>query len=111
MRALFVAVALSVSMVAPAFAHPDHDEFEAENPRLLAMNSATYVVGRMVERNAIPGSWRDIHPDSALLRQRNGAMEWVVTFQNPAIANAAERTLYVMVTQQGVYIAANYTGQ
>lgn len=111
MRALFVAVALSVSMLAPAFAHPDHDMYEQENPRLLAMNSATYVVGRMVERNAIPASWRDIQPNSALLRQRNGAMEWVVTFENPAITNAAERTLYVMLTQQGVYIAANYTGQ
>lgn len=111
MRKLLLAIALATSAVSPAFAHPDHDMYEQENPRLLAVNSASYVVERMVERNAIPASWRDIQPNSALLRQRNGAMEWVVTFENPAITNTSERTLYVMLTQAGVYIAANYTGE
>ena len=111
MRKLFVAVALALVSVTPAQAHPDHDMYEQENPRLLALNSASYVVERMVERNAIPASWRDIQPNSALLRQRNGAMEWVVTFENPAITDVSERRLYVMLTQAGVYIAANYTGQ
>lgn len=111
MKTLFLAIALSLSITAPAIAHPEHDMVEEENPRLLALNSASYVVGRMVERNAIPASWRNIEPTSALLRQRNGADEWVVTFQNDAIADPAERTLYVMLTYGGVYIAANYTGQ
>lgn len=111
MKKLFVAVALALASASPAYAHPDHDMYEQENPRLLALHSASYVVDRMVERNAIPASWRDIEPNSAFLRQRNGATEWVVTFENPAITNAAERTLYVMLTQTGVYIAANYTGR
>lgn len=111
MRALLLAFGLAFSVAAPAFAHPDHDMFEAENPRLLALGSATYVVERMVQRSAIPESWANIEPTSAVLRQRNGADEWVVTFQNDAIANPAERTLYVMLTYSGVYIAANYTGQ
>jgi hypothetical protein len=110
-RKLFVALAAAMSVAAPATAHPDHDMYEQENPRLLALNSASYVVERMVERNAVPASWRDIEPTSAVLRQRNNATEWVVTFQNDAITNPAERTLYVMLTQSGVYIAANYTGQ
>ena len=111
MRYLFLALALSFAAAAPAVAHPDHDMYEQENPRLLALNSASYVVERMVERNAVPASWRDIEPTSAVLRQRNNATEWVVTFQNDAISDPAERTLYVMLTQSGVYIAANYTGQ
>ncbi len=111
MRTLFLAIALTFSIAAPALAHPEHDMVEEESPRLLALNSATYVVGRMVERNAIPASWANVEPTSALLRQRNGADEWVVTFQNNGIANPAERTLYVMLTYSGVYIAANYTGQ
>jgi hypothetical protein len=111
MKKLFVAIAFAFAAATPAYAHPDHDMYEQENARLLALNSASYVVERMVERNAIPASWRDVQPSSAFLRQRNGAMEWLVTFENPAIANSAERTLYVMLTQTGVYIAANYTGQ
>lgn len=111
MKKLFAAVALALAAASPAHAHPDHDMYEQENPRLLALHSASYVVDRMVERHAIPASWRGIEPDSAFLRQRSGSVEWVVTFQNPAITNAAERTLYVMLTQTGVYIAANYTGQ
>lgn len=111
MRHLLLALALTFAAATPAVAHPDHDMYEQENPRLLALNSASYVVERMVERNAIPASWRDIEPNSAVLRQRNNAIEWVVTFENSAIANPAERTLYVMLTQSGVYIAANYTGQ
>ena len=110
MRHLLLALALTFAAAAPAFAHPDHDMYEQENPRLLALKSASYVVERMVERNAIPASWRDIEPNNAVLRQRNNATEWVVTFENSAIANPAERTLYVMLTQSGVYIAANYTG-
>lgn len=111
MRRLFLALALAFCASAPAFAHPDHDMYQEENPRLTALHSATYVVERMVERNAIPASWRDIEPNSAMLRERNGATEWVVRFQNDAIANPAERTLYVMLTHQGVFLAANYTGQ
>lgn len=111
MKTLCLAMTLIFSIAAPALAHPEHDMVEEENPRLLALNSATYVVGRMIERNAIPASWGNIEPTSALLRQRNGVDEWVVTFQNNAIANPAERTLYVMLTYGGVYIAANYTGE
>ena len=110
-RSVFLALALAFSASAPAFAHPGHDMYEEENPRLMALNSASHVVERMVERNAIPASWRGIEPDYAALRDRNGSMEWVVRFQNDAIANPAERTLYVMLTQHGVFIAANYTGQ
>lgn len=110
-KALFLAIALTFSAASSAFAHPEHDMVEEENPRLLALHSASYVVGRMIERNAIPASWANIEPTSALLRQRNGADEWVVTFQNNAIADPAQRTLYVMLTYSGVYIAANYTGQ
>lgn len=111
MRQIFLALALVFAAATPVIAHPDHDMYEQENPRLLAVNSASYVVERMIERHAIPASWRDVEPSSALLRQRNGATEWLVTFQNNAITDPAERTLYVMLTQSGVYIAANYTGQ
>jgi hypothetical protein len=111
MRGLLLALAVTFAAATPAGAHPDHDMYMQENPRLMALGSASYVVEQMVEREAIPESWRGIEPSSALLRQRNGATEWVVTFRNEAIANPNQRTLYVMLTQTGVYIAANYTGE
>jgi hypothetical protein len=111
MRVLFAAVALALSAMSPAYAHPDHDMFQSENPRLMAVTSAMSVVDRLVERGAVDASWRGREPISANLRQRNDATEWVVAFRNDAIANPDQRTLYVMLTQGGVYLAANYSGE
>jgi hypothetical protein len=85
--------------------------YETENPRLMAVTSAMYVVERLVDRGVVDPSWRGIEPSNANLRQRNGATEWLVTFRNDAIANEEQRTLYVMLTQGGVYLAANYSGE
>ncbi len=111
MRSIFLAVALACASVAPAFAHPDHDEFVAEDPRAVAVTSATDVKGRLIERGAIPASWRGIEASGATLRQRGGANEWVVTFRNDAVTDPTQRVLYVMLSYSGVYIAANFTGE
>lgn len=99
-------------MFAPplAAAHPGHGLEMEMSPRELALSSAVYVVDTMVSRGAIDPSWREIEPSEALLRQRDGAPEWVVTFRNPGVRDPAHRTLYVMLSQTGEYIAANYTG-
>lgn len=111
MKHLLVAIALSFAAVSPAFAHPDHDMIEMESPREVALTSAVDVKARLIERGAIPASWRDVAASNATLRQRNGADEWVVTFRNDAVTNPAERVLYVVLSYTGVYIAANFTGQ
>jgi hypothetical protein len=110
-RHIALALALALTAAPAATAHPDHDMYETENPRQIALTSASYVVGRMVERGAIEPSWRQIAPSNAVLRQRNGANEWVVTFRNDAITNEDERTLYVMLSYTGVFLAANYSGE
>ncbi|MEQ1708194.1 MAG: DUF6488 family protein [Terricaulis sp.] len=111
MRIFLSALALAFAAVGPAYAHPEHDMYGTENPRLMAVTSAMSVVDRLVERGAVEASWRGREPVSANLRQRNDATEWVVTFQNDAIRNLEQRTLYVMLTQGGVYLAANYSGE
>ncbi len=111
MRPLLSALALTLAVIGPAYAHPEHDMYETENPRLVAVTSAMAVVDRLVERGTVNASWRGREPVSANLRQRNGATEWVVAFQNDAITNPEQRTLYVMLSQGGVYLAANYSGE
>ncbi len=111
MRHLLIAVALACASATPAFAHPDHDEFVVDDPRGVAIESATDVKGRLIERGAIPASWGAIEANGATVRQRGGANEWVVTFRNDAVADPSQRVLYVMLSYSGVYIAANFTGE
>jgi hypothetical protein len=109
-KQLVLAIAFATASAAPVFAHPDHDMVEPENPRQVALTSADHIVDRLIERGAVDASWGTVQPSDALLRQRNGANEWVVTFRNDAMANPDQRVLYVMLSYSGVYLAANYTG-
>jgi hypothetical protein len=107
-----LALVLAFALIAfPAAAHPGHDMDAELSPRQLANSSAMYTVNTMVARGILDESWRGAEPVSLELRDRNRASEWVATFRNNAIANPAQRTLYVIMTPMGEYIAANYTGQ
>ncbi len=110
-RIALLALALLLAAPVSAIAHPEDEMFVQRNPQLMAASSADYVVETMITRGVIEASWRNLSPGSVVQRQRNGATEWVVTYRNDAIANPAQRTLYVMLTPAGDYIAANYTGQ
>ncbi len=110
MKRFALALMLACGAAAPAGAHPDHDMYEMENPRLLVVSSAQYVVGTMVDRQILDQSWQNIQASSARLREREGLMEWVVIFRNDAAQDPAQRVLYVMVSPTGQYLAANYTG-
>ncbi len=111
LRVLAMGLAVALVAAAPASAHPGHGLESEMTSRELAVSSATYVVQTMVERGVLDQSWRNIEPSNAQLRDRAGNTEWLVTFRNAAVAEPAHRTLYVILTPMGEYIAANYMGQ
>ncbi|MEQ1491244.1 MAG: DUF6488 family protein [Terricaulis sp.] len=110
-RSVLLAFGIVVTSASPALAHPGHGLDDHMSPREIALSSAQYTVQTMVARQILEPSWRDIQPSSAMLRDRNGATEWLIEFRNDAVADATHRRLYVMLTPLGEYIAANYTGQ
>lgn len=111
LRSLAIGFSIAMMAAAPAGAHPGHGLESEMTPRELAVSSANYVVQTMIERGVLDQSWRNIAPSNAQLRDRAGNTEWLVTFRNAGVADPAHRTLYVILTPMGEYIAANYTGQ
>jgi len=110
LRNALVSLLLILASAPAAMAHPGHGLETEMTPRELALSTATYVVETMISRGAIEPSWRGIEPSAAQLRERGGSTEWIVSFENAAVRDATHRTLFVMLTQTGEYIAANYTG-
>jgi hypothetical protein len=102
--AAFAAVGFSVA--APAIAHPDHEE--ARPQRRPIGELARESVVRLVTQAKLPATWTRARVVGTNARQKNGAQQFVVTFQNDAERNRARRTLYVLMTPTGDFISANY---
>jgi uncharacterized cupredoxin-like copper-binding protein len=113
LRILATAAILAVVAPAiPAFAHPGgHGEETVTISRANAEAKAKTIVETMISRGLLEASWKGLNPSSADLREgASGGLEWVVTFKNPAAKVAAKRTLYVFLSNDGIYLAANHTG-
>lgn len=109
-RALIVALALGAA--APAVAHP-----EGHGPQVMTVDKsvaearAKSVVRTLIDRDTVEASWATINPTSAQLRAGRDGLEWVVLFENPKVRDPAKRKLYVFLTADGGYLAANHTGR
>jgi hypothetical protein len=88
----------------PAHSHSAVDRTQAEA-------HAQQIMLRMITRGIVEGSWRNVPPETAEIRQYATSSEWVVTFRNNEVADPAKRVIYVFLTQTGDYVAANYTGR
>ncbi|VAW45931.1 hypothetical protein MNBD_GAMMA04-1864 [hydrothermal vent metagenome] len=71
---------------------------------------ATEIIHSLIEKNKIDPSWATISANSAEKKSFDNRMEWVVIFNNPKITDMDKQKLYVFLTLNGEYIAANYTG-
>ena len=114
-RILPLAAALAIGLVAPAWpvlAHPGHDEETVTIPKANAEAKAKTIRDTMIARDLLEPSWRGLAPTSADLREGDsGGLEWVVTFRNPAAKDPAKRALYIFLSNDGIYLAANHTGK
>lgn len=103
--ALAAFAALGLGVAAPAVAHPDHESRPQRRPiGELARES----VVRLVTQAKLPATWTRARVVGTNARQKNGAQQLVVTFQNDAERNRSRRTLYVLMTPTGDFISANY---
>ena len=92
----------------PAVAHP-HDE--APIGAREAADIAREMITELVALKTVTASWASALPLEHKLQQRNGERAWVLTFLNPASDKEEERVLYIFLTTNGEFIAANHTGQ
>jgi len=108
-QAIAAGLATLVLTSTPLLAHPGHgNEISAE----AATKRASIEVDRLVEEGKLEKSWAlQRKPGGAQMRAAGEDQEWVVTFDNSAAVDAAKRKLYVFLTANGDYVAANFSGK
>lgn len=105
---------LSLIVSAPTFAGAGHDHGGHSHEPVSqdkAIEAATEAVGKLVEKGKIDASWKAVKATGAEKKQFNKAVEWVVTFNNPAAPDKAKQNLYVFISLTGSYITANFSGK
>ena len=65
----------------------------------------------LISSGKIDKSWQAIKAGSFEQVDGQRGKEWKVTFKDPAAADKAKETLFMFFTQQGNFIAANFTGK
>lgn len=103
--ALAALAAAGLILAAPAVAHPDHDEAPQRRP---IADLARESVVTLITQTRLPATWARARLVTTSVRDRGGAQQFVVTFQNDAERNRSRRTLYVLMTPTGQFISANY---
>lgn len=76
-----------------------------------AIYVATNVVSNIADKGIIEASWKSVEATSAEQKEFSGQKEWVVIFNNEKLADTAKQKLYIFLTLEGKYLAANYTGK
>ena len=109
MRIAFVALAAAVAgLTVPATAHPGGHDDEYKPQRRPIAELAQESVVKLVTQAKLPATWSKAKPLKSELRMKNGAQQWVVSFQNSAERNRAKRMLYVVMSSDGSFISANH---
>jgi Family of unknown function (DUF6488) len=101
------------SMMAIAGGGHDHGHGHSHSQvdQTTAIAKANKIIASFVTQKKLNKSWAPISANSAEKKTFNGKQEWVVTFVNEKVTDAKKRKLYVFLTLNGDYVAANYTGE
>ncbi len=98
----------------PVLAETDHDHGHSHSQipvdKATAEINAKAAIIALVTENTIDKSWASASATSVEKKKFAGAFEWVAVFINDKITDTKKQKLYVFLTLEGHYIAANYTG-
>jgi len=108
-RVGWVALVLGLLVAAPvsrAWGHGGH----AVVPQEEAVAKGRELVGLLIGRGKIPGTWSEARLEKAALVLVDGLEEWHLVFANEAPPEEDRRRLYVFLNYDGQVLAANFTG-
>jgi hypothetical protein len=116
MNKLFASIALATTafMAAPAFASGSSDcHFHGSKPATQETVSgcATKQQAQLVQRGKLDKAWLNTKPTSFEQIDGKQGKEWKVTFKDPSASDKSKENLYMFFTQQGNFIAANFSGK
>jgi hypothetical protein len=107
MRSFLAAMLFSMTLTAPAVAHPDHDFDEPEDltPEQVARASVT----RLISQAKLPVSWNKAPLVQTKLRTVKGLRQTVLTFQNTAEHDKSRQTLFVVLDSKDSFVSADHS--
>lgn len=104
-----ISAAILATFASPVLAHPEHDEMPRPTVRKPMAEVAKTEVIKLVTQAKLPASWSSTTATNTQSKVIGGATRWVVTFQNPAIRTAANRTLFIVLAQNGDFVTHSFT--
>ena len=117
MKNLLITLSILVSsllMITPTIAAEghSHDGGHSHGPVTgdAAAEQASSRLNKLVNAGKVPASWKGVKASNIEKKQYAKGPEWVITFKNSKVKDAKKQNLYMFFTLDGIYIAANYTG-
>jgi len=108
-------LSLFLLLTSPAYAGSGHDHGHGHSHAPVskeeAENIATESIAKLAEKKKIDSSWQSVAAHKSEQKEFGGRMEWVVTFKNEKVSDPEKQTIYVFLTLEGQYLAANHTGE
>lgn len=74
-----------------------------------ALTYASDIVAAIAEQGELDASWADVKPTEAINKNLSGP-KWIISFNNPKVADQEKKTLYVFLSLDGQYLGANFSG-
>lgn len=107
----FALALLPVSVTAGSGHDHGHSHSTAPVNQATAKANALEIVASLVKRNKLDNSWGSITASSVEKKTFGDHSEWLAIFVNDKITDSAKRTLYIFLSLDGAYIAANHSGK
>jgi hypothetical protein len=89
----------------------EYKRLDEEVSQKIAEKNANEKIASLIEKKKLVQSWTAIKASSVEKKVIKGRPEWLITYINKEITDTEKQKLYVFLTMEGKYIAANYTGK
>lgn len=111
---IFIILLSSLLFITPTIAGEGHSHDGGHSHGPVAGDKAAEMaavrLNKLANAGKIPASWKGIKASSTVKKQYAKGPEWVITFNNSKVQDVKKQKLYMFFTLDGIYIAANYSG-
>ena len=116
MKNLTIAIMTAVLfMAAPfinsAYAHGSSGSHSHESvTQQAAAERANQMLVSLIDKKKLPESWRTVKVSTVQQKWFYGRKEWEAMYINSTVADKNKQRVFIFLTLQGEYVAANHTG-
>lgn len=104
-KLILIAGLAALGLTSPALAHPEDEGMSVRGPSTGEL--AQGAINKLVAQKKLPASWTRAKMTKFDYREKNGG-QYVLTYENAAIKQAAKRKLFVVMTTDGKFVSAGH---